>query len=280
MDRRLVITADDLGVDPDTNATIVELMRDGVVSATTLIPVAPAAADAVHRLRAAGLGAPRLHVALSSGREWAEQGWHPIASNVPSLTEPDGTLPVDAAVAEHRATVPDVTRELHAQLGWMRDRNVLPPALDSHSGTLYGIHGRSLAGTAVDFCAAHGLDFRLPRRLGTVLGLAVRGLRAAHRGAVRRADELGVRIPELLLSSWLPGGLIPCYGLLRAEVIAQLACLPRGTSELIVHPAPRRSVARMRPGDGRKRVWELRLLRDPAFHRALRREGITIVPAW
>lgn len=280
MDRRLVITADDLGVDADTNATIVELMRDGLVSATTLIPVAPAAADAVHRLRAAGLGAPRLHVALSSGREWADQGWRPIASGVASLTEQDGTLPVDAAVAEHRATVPDVTRELGAQLAWMHDLGVPPPALDSHSGTLYGIHGRSLADTAVDFCAEHGLDFRLPCRLGTVLGLAVRGLRAAHRGAVSRADELGVRIPELLLSSWLPGGMIPSYGALRAEVIAQLRRLPAGTSELIVHPAPRSAVARMRPGDGRKRVWELRLLRDPAFHRALRGERVSIVPAW
>jgi len=280
MDRRLVITADDLGVDPDTNATIVELMRDGIVSATTLIAVAPAARDAVERLRGAGLGAPRLHVALSSGREWQDQGWHPLASDVGSLTEPDGTLPTDAAVAEHRATVPDVARELDAQLTWMRDLGVPPHGLDSHSGTLYGLHGRSLAATAVDFCAAHGLGFRLPRRLGTLLGLAVRGLRTAHRGAVRRADELGVRIPEVLISSWLPGDLVLSYGQLRSEVLAQLRSLPRGTSELMVHPAPRAAAARMRPADGRKRLWELRLLRDPAFHRALRREGITIVPAW
>ena len=30
-------------------------------------------------------------MALSSGREWQEQGWHPLASDVGSLTEPDGT---------------------------------------------------------------------------------------------------------------------------------------------------------------------------------------------
>jgi|SRR5690625_120570 len=278
MQRRLVITADDLGVDPDTNAAIVELMRDGLVSSTTLIPVAPAAADAVERLHAAGFDSPRLHLALSTGKEWA--GWRPLAPDVVSLTGPDGTLPIDGGVAEHRATASDVARELVAQLDWMRGMGLRPPGLDSHSGTLYGLHGRSLAETALEFCAAQGLAFRLPRRLSAALGVAVRGLRAAHRRAVDRADQLGVPLPETLLSSWLPGGMVLSYPQLRAEVVAQLRGLPAGTSELIVHPTPRAAAALLRRGDGRKRLWELRLLRDPAFHRALRREDITIVPAW
>lgn len=278
MERRLVITADDLGVDADTNATIVELMRDGVVSATTLIPVAPAATDAVERLRAAGLGAPRLHLALSSGKEFA--GWQPLAPGVTSLTTPEGTFPVEPAVAVRRAAADDVSREMLAQLDWMGALGMRPPALDSHSGTLYGLHGRSLAHTALEFCAGHDLAFRLPRSLHSVLGVAVRGLRAVHRTAVRQADVLGVRLPEALIGSWLPGRMILGYAQLRAEVVAQLRGLPPGTSELIVHPAPRSSAARLPDGEGRKRFWELRLLRDPAFHRALQRERITIVPAW
>lgn len=278
MQRQLVITADDLGADADIDAAVVDLLQDGLVSATTLIPVAPAAADAVTRLRAAGFVSPRLHVALSTGREWA--GWRPLAPDVSSLTGPDGALPVDGGVAEHRAAPEDVVREMEAQLGWMRAAGLRPRALDSHSGTLYGLHGRSLAGTAVAFCAEHGLDFRIPRRLGPVLGRAARGLRASHRAAVAQADELGVRLPEVLLSAWLPGRLTLSYPQLRAEVLAQLRRLPPGTSELIVHPAPRTAAARLAAGDGRKRLWELRLLRDPAFHRTLRREGITVVPAW
>src|SRR5699024_12288316 len=64
MDRRLVITADDLGVDPETNATIVELLRDGLVLASTWIPVEPAALDGVPRIKAAGVAPPRLHLTL------------------------------------------------------------------------------------------------------------------------------------------------------------------------------------------------------------------------
>lgn len=278
MTRRLVITADDFGIDPGTNAAIVDLMSDGLVSATTLMPVAPAAADAVARLRHAGLPAPRLHMTLSS--EQRLPAFRPLASDVPSLVDDDGAFPFDAAVAERRASVPDVARELLAQLDWMHSLGLRPTALDSHAGTLYGLHGRSLAQTALEFCAHHQLSFRLPRTLGRALGLAVRGLRAAHRAAVTRADALGVRLPEMLVSSWLPGAMVRSYPQLRAEVIFQLRRLPAGTSELIVHPAPLSARSWLTAGDARKRWWELRLLRDPAFHRALRRSDITVVPAW
>ncbi|WP_022919077.1 carbohydrate deacetylase [Ruania albidiflava] len=278
MERRLVITADDLGVDEDTNATIIDLLRDGLVSATTLIPVAAAAQDAVRRVLEAGLPAPRLHLTLSSAREMAP--WRPLAPGVRSLTGPDGTFSVDAGLAERRASLADLATELRAQLRWMHEAGLHPAGLDSHSGTLYGLRGRSLAAAAVDFCADHQLDFRLPRTLARPLGLAVRGLRRAHRNAVERADALRVRLPESLVSSWLPGRMVLSYGQLRAEVLHQLRQLPAGTSELLLHPAPA-SVAQWMPtAEARKRRWELRLLRDDAFHRALRRAAIDVVPAW
>lgn len=278
MDRRLVITADDLGVDPETNATIVDLLKDGLVSATTLIPVAPAALDAVQRITAAGVAPPRLHLTLSSARELPP--WRPFAPGVRSLTGPSGTFPIDAALAERRASLPDLGRELGAQLTWMRRLGISPPALDSHSGTLYGLHGRSLASAAVDFCAANGLAFRMPRGLSRLLPLAVRGLRRTHRRAVQRADAHRVPLPETLASSWTPGHLVLGYRQLRAEVLHQLRRLPAGTSELIVHPAPWSATSWLPRAGARKRAWELRLLSDPVFHRTLRRERIDVVPSW
>ncbi|MEE6288980.1 ChbG/HpnK family deacetylase [Georgenia sp. MJ173] len=278
MGRTLVITADDLGIDPRTNATIVALLREGRLSATTLIPVAAAADDAVRRITAAGLQPPHLHFTISSGRGHAP--WRPLAEDVPSLVDGTGHLPVDARTAERSATVPDVQRELHAQLAWMRAAGMPPRVLDSHSGTLYGMHGRSLADVAVDFCAEHQLAFRLPRRLGRLLAVGVPGLRRAHDLAVPQADRLGVRLPQSLVSAWLPGRFIARYAQLRAEVLWQLRRLPPGTSELMVHPSPPSAAQAMPPTEGRKRVWELRLLRDPVFTRTLQEEEITVVPAW
>lgn len=278
MERRLVITADDLGVDPDTNATIVELQREGLISASTLIPVASAAEDAVHRIRQAGLPAPRLHLTLSSSREMP--GWRPLSPDVSSLTGPDGTFPIDAGVAERRASLGDLATELLAQLRWMHQAGLQPTGLDSHSGSLYGLRGRSLATAAVDFCATNGLDFRLPRTLQRTLTLAVRGLRRAHRSAVHQADSLRVRLPEVLVSSWLPGRMVLSYRQLRTEVLHQLRGLPAGTSELMLHPSPASAAQWLPAAEARKRLWELRLLRDDAFHRALQRLGIEVVPAW
>ncbi|UNX55804.1 ChbG/HpnK family deacetylase [Georgenia sp. TF02-10] len=276
--RRLVITADDLGLDETTNATIVDLLRAGQVSATTLMPVAPAAVDGARRARAAGVE-PHLHVTLTSAREF--RPWLPLAADVPSLTDDDGALHRSPATLERRGTAEEVVREITAQLGWMHRAGLRPAAMDSHSGTLYGMHGRSFAEEAVRLCAEHGLDLRVPRRLSPVLTATLGPrFRRAHAEAVVMADASGVRLPEVMASCWLPGRMLSAYGQLRSAVLAQLRRLPAGTSELVVHPAPPAAARRLRPAEGRKRVWELRLLRDPRFWNALARERIDVVPAW
>lgn len=276
--RRLVITADDLGVDEAANAAIVDLLREGRVTASTLITVGPAAADALARARGAAVPEPRLHVTLTSARELP--GWRAMADDVASLTDASGVLPVDAAALERRAEPGDVVLEMRAQLAWMQGHGVAPTVLDSHSGSLYGLHGGSLATAAVDFCAEQGLAFRLPRRLHRVAGLAIRGLGVRHRHAVTRADDLGVRLPQAMIGSWWPGALLAGYPHLRAHVLGQLRSLPAGVSELVMHPAPPTAVTAMPAGEARKRVWELRLLRDPAFWQELHRQRIDVVPDW
>lgn len=276
--RRLVITADDLGIDPETNAAIVDLLAAGHASAATLMPVAPAARDAVRQVLARAVPHPRLHVTLTGAREFAP--WHPLAgSAVHSLTDDAGAFHVSAARVEREGDPDHVVHEMTAQLGWMHDEGLAPEAVDSHSGTLYGMHGRSFAEEAVRFAARHGLALRVPRRLGTAAVLGPR-FRRDHARAVALADASGVPLPEAMVSCWLPGRLVLSYAQLRASVLAQLRHLPAGTSELVVHPAPPGGAGRLVPAEGRKRVWELRLLRDPVLHRELRREGIEVVPSW
>lgn len=278
--RRLVITADDLGMDPDTNEAILDLLREERVSASTLMTVAPGAEDAVTRLRGAGVPEPHLHVTLTGAREFAP--WRPLAaSSVPSLTTDAGDFHVSAARLERSGLHAEVVLEIAAQLTWMRARGLRPAAIDSHSGTLYGMRGRSYAADAVALCAENGLDLRVPRRLSRAIGAALgSGFRRAHAGAIALAAASGVRLPEAIITAWLPDRSVISYGQLRGSVLAQLRGLPPGTSELIMHPAPPEGASRLNPWAARKRVWELRLLRDAAFHRELRREGIRVVPAW
>lgn len=275
MSRRLVLTADDLGREPGTDAVIAELLADGFVTATTLIPVSPHAGDAARRMRSLGVR-PRLHATLTS--EGGLPRWRPLSGDRSSLTDPDGTLPDNPFVLGGRGETPDVLAELDAQLRWMHEHGVAPAGADSHAGTLYGLHGRSWLAEALQWCARHGLAFRLPRDPEPYFGGPVPApLAEAHARAVALADELGVALPATISTNRATAAELGGYPALRDGYLARLAALPEGTSEIFLHPSREDAVA---GPDGIVRVWEAQLLRDPVWHRAIEREGVQLVTDW
>jgi hypothetical protein len=269
-----VITADDLGREPGTTEVIAALLAEGHVSATTLICVSPIAEEAANRVWALGV-VPRLHVTLTSERGLPR--WRPL-DGAASLVDPDGTLSDDPSVLGARGEADDVIREADAQLRWMRDRGPVPEAADSHSGTLYGLHGRSWLAEALHWCARHGLAFRLPRDAEPYFGGPLPPpIAAAHESAVALADDLGVSIPRTMATNRRTAAELGTYERLRDDYLRRLAALPEGTSELFLHPS--RDDAVTGP-DGIVRTWEARLLRDPVWHAALGSEDVEVVAGW
>ncbi|TDC86043.1 ChbG/HpnK family deacetylase [Nonomuraea deserti] len=274
MTRRVVITADDLGREPGTTEVIVALLAEGHVTATTLICVSPAAEQAADRVRQLGV-VPRLHVTLTSERGIPR--WRPL-DGAASLVDSDGTFHDDPFALGARGEARDVMGEADAQLHWMRGRRLAPEAADSHAGTLYGLHGRSWLAEALGWCARHGLAFRLPRDPEPYFGGPLPPqLAAAHERAVALADTLGVSIPQTIATNRRTAHELGGYERLRDDYLRRLAALPEGTSELFLHPSREDAVA---GPDGVVRAWEARLLRDPAWHDALEREGVELAGGW
>ncbi|MFC4120500.1 carbohydrate deacetylase [Nonomuraea zeae] len=274
MSRRVVITADDLAREPGTTEVIVALLADGHVSATTLICLSPAAEQAADQVRRLGV-VPRLHVTLTSERGLPR--WRPL-DGAASLVDPDGSLSDDPMVLGARGEAQDVIREAEAQLAWMRDRGYALEAADSHAGTLYGLHGRSWLAEALEWCARHGLAFRLPRDPEPYIGGPLPPqLATAHQRAVALADALGVPIPQTIATNRRSARELGSYERLRDDYLRRLAALPEGTSELFLHPSREDAVT---GPDGIVRTWETRLLRDPAWHAALESEGVEVVAGW
>lgn len=274
MTRRVVITADDLAREPGTTDVIVALLAEGHVSATTLICVAPDAERAAKQVSEIGV-LPHLHVTLTS--EGGLPRWRPLSAAA-SLADPDGTLTDDPMALGARGEAQDVMREAQAQLDWLRARDLTPQAADSHSGTLYGLHGRSWLAEALEWCARHGLAFRLPRDPAPYFGGPLPPpLAAAHESAVALADALGVAIPQTIATNRRGAHDLGAYEQLRKDYLRRLAALPEGTSELFLHPSREDAVA---GPDGIVRLWETRLLRDPVWHKALESEGIEVVGGW
>lgn len=274
--RKLVITADDFGFDPATNRTILDLLSKGQVTATTVMSVSPFAADGAEELTSYsnGLG---LHFILNSDQ--GREPWQPASDQMAEIFD---QCPFSAAQAEQAATPEAVMAELGAQYALMGELGLSPARLDSHCGTLYGLHGKPFIGEALQFCAANGLGFRMPRSLRMYFGENVPApIREMHAQAVMAADQMGVALPEEMASNQTPPLDIPNYESLRDSYIALLPEFPEGTSELFLHPSEDTPWARERFGEGwTKRVWEAQLLRDPVWHRALEDSGIELVDHW
>jgi len=271
MTRRLVITADDFGREPDTTQVIAELLAQGQVSATTLIVVSPHAADAASRVEGLGV-VPHLHITLTSDRGLPR--WRPLSS-ASSLVDPDGALVDDAFVLQRQGEAADVMREADAQLAWMSHHGLTPAAADSHAGTLYGLHGRSWLKEILGWCRRHGLAFRLPREAGLYFGGPLPPqLAQVHENAVALADTLGVRIPQTIATNRLGAAELGSYQRLRDNYLRLLAAVPEGTSELFLHPSGPCGA------EGIVRVWETQLLQDPVWHNALQSEEIEVVRQW
>lgn len=257
--RRLVITADDAGRELDSTMVIAELLRDGLITATTLIPVAP---DAEAALDLVGAWAPRVHATFTSERGCP--AWSPLTGGA-SLTVA-GSLPLDPDDFVTHGTSDDVAAELEAQIGWFSAHGVTPSGLDSHSGTLYGLQGRSFLGIALQASARHGLPFRLPRSAAEYWGGSLpEPLAEAHRQAVHAADALDVALPAAMITNRWSADELGSYEVLRDRLLHMLDLLPDGTSELFLHPAPETVPAPSQP----IRAWELRLLQDDRFQRAI-----------
>lgn len=274
--RRLVITADDLGRDPATNDVVLGLVADGFVTATTLIPVAPESVKAAEGARAVDV-TPHLHLTLTGERGLPP--WRPLAVGG-RVAGHDGALATDpfdlGSRGEAADLAADVLAELDAQLAWMRAQGFTPTTADSHAGTLYGLHGRSWLAEALFWCARHGLAFRLPRDpVPYFAGPVPPELAKQHADAVRLADDLGVALPEVIMTNRLPADRLGSYEALLTDLVARLDILPEGTSELFLHPSTADAAL-----DGEVRTWEARLLRDPAWHDAVAAAGIELVEGW
>ena len=272
--RRVVVTADDYGYDPASAEVVRGLLRDGCASATTVLAVsehlgrvAPGLAS-LREQRELGIG---LHLATSSDR--GREPWAPLSPEGTALADPDGNLPADPAVAEARATPKAIAAEVVAQLARLGDFGLAADRIDSHSGTVYGLHGGAGPVPVLAVCAE-----RHAALLGGEVPVA---LARAHRRAVEAADAFGVALPQMILTDPRPAAGIGAYESLRDFYTGLLPALPEGTSEIFAHPGADTPWARRRFGaEWDKRVWEARLLRDPAWHEALEREGIEVVAHW
>jgi hypothetical protein len=218
--RLLVIHADDFGMAHTVNrATIEALTNRWITSASIMVPC-PWFPEVVRFAREnpdADLG---IHLVLNS--EWTTYRWGPVSSksDVPSLLDPDGYLPLVETTVVAQAKPAEVERELRAQIDRARGAGIKLTHLDSHMATLF----RSPA--LFDVYRRLAESYNLPlllERLGARGGAEADFLTGAQDDAL--VDRVLSIAPGVSAADW------------QGAYERMLAPLPPGVYQLIVHLA-------------------------------------------
>lgn len=278
----LVVNGDDFGLTRGVNAGILAAHTRGILTSASLFANAPATDEALQiaaRTPTLGVG---CHLTLVDGVPLSPP------STIVSLARDGAFRPTWraflAAAVSGRIALPDVERELAAQIDRVRASGVQPTHLDAHKH----VHA---------YPPTFDIVARLARRFG-IRAVRVPWESPAVRLVVQHAFTRGARrqaIENLALSAWAARdrlllarhGLPPAPRFLgrvltgrftRASLQALFESVPPGVTELMMHPGyADAALDRVRTRLRGERTDEVALLTDPATLDTVHRAGLILV---
>ena len=260
--RRLIINADDFGLAPGVNAGIVEAHCAGAVTSTSMMVRCPGWSDALARLPKAPRLGVGLHFNLVLGTPLTR-----AASLIDTRTgdfRPLGLLVQRSLLGVVRMA--DIESECEAQLDALRGAGVVPTHIDSHRHT----HALPVIRNAVARVAVHHkLPLRRPkeslRHFATDLPAVVK------RAIVSTAWTLtSIAAPRTPSTDYFTGIALQGATDFERRLTLVLGDLPRGTSEVMVHPGHVDQTLESIDGYTTPRERELAALTSAGVLRALR----------
>jgi hopanoid biosynthesis associated protein HpnK len=275
--RRLIVCADDFGLDEAVNAAVEAASRDGILTCASLMVAAAAATDAVARARRLPRLKVGLHLVLVDGR--------PVLppEQVPDLVNEGGAFDDNMLRAGVRFFFSARARrqlaaEIRAQFAAFRATGLALDHVNAHKHM--HIHP-TVAGLIIAIGREFGMRaVRVPAEPWSTLRAA-----AAPEGARvvppfyapwiallrRRLRRAGLAVNDHLL------GLTWSGAMTEPRVLRLIAALPAGTSELYCHPAVSQTPALARTMPTYRPAEELAALLSPAVRRLVDNSGVELV---
>ena len=270
--QRLIICADDFGLDPAVNQAVEEAHRYGILSTASLMVGAPAAADAVARARLLPGLRVGLHLVLVDG--------HPVlpVEKVAALVGADGEFDRNMARAGVRFFMsPRVRRELAAEIRAQFEAFRATGLVLDHVNAHKHMH---LHPTVAALVVEIGRDYAM--KAMRVPAEPVGALRAAfpqerYPAPLYRpwAERLRLRLRRAGLTvNDHVFGLAWSGGMTEERLLRLLPHLPEGLSEIYFHPATARTPALAAAMPDYRHQDELAALLSPAIEMRIEELGI------
>lgn len=275
--RRLIVCADDFGLDDAVNAAVEQASRDGVLTCASLMVGAPAAADAVARAGRLPRLKVGLHIVLVDGRPLLPP------AEVPDLVDRGGAFDDNMLRAGmrfffSRRARRQLAAEIRAQFMAFRATGLMLDHVNAHKH----MH-------------VHPTVAALIIAIGREFGMRAVRVPAEPWGALRRAAAAeGARVLPPLYAPWIALlrrrlrraglavndhllGLAWSGAMTEPRVLRLLAALPAGASELYCHPAVTQTPALARTMPTYRPAEELAALLSPAVRGLVDERRIELV---
>lgn len=273
MAKYLIINADDFGLNKEQNEAIKYLLRNKLITSTSLMSVASEAEDAV--AFAKDIAFPvGVHITLNSDEK---DYTYPSLTGAKSLGK-DGKFWLESKNLTLKAKRKDVRAELEAQYRYINSKGAIVDHADSHCGTVYGINGRRFFLDAFDFCKDHNLPFRFPKTVGFLerqVGIKMPvPIVKIQQMIAHSAEKRGVRLLDDLVSNPWSMDKIKDYETLREYYLDAVDNCIDGVTEIFLHPAlPNEKYGK----EWQKREFEYRLLKSGDLLQQAKEKGVEVV---
>lgn len=271
MSKYLIINADDFGYNEQQNSAIIELLKDGLITSTSLLAVAPKAIDAVDfsMKNTVDVG---VHLTINSDNE--NKKWQSLSGT----NSFKNGLPHSQKDLVFKTKRRDVRQELEKQYRFITDNGGTVDHADNHCATLYGINGRRFYIDAFDFCKEHKLPYRFPKTSGFLerqLGRSVPEIVKKYQQMIVRAGEKrGVKMLDDLVSNPWSISRIRDYNTLEKYYLDAVDNCIDGVTEMFLHPA---LPIDGNQGEWQKRVFEYQILKSGCLLDRAKQKGVTVV---
>ena len=226
--RRLIVNADDFGFTEGVTEGILQCMREGIVTSTTVMANLPFAPESIRRLLAAGGRSVGIHLNLTSGPAIRTRTGRLTGSNGIFLGA--GVLWRDGML--RRLPVEEIELELAAQIETIRSLGIEVSHVDGH----HHIHVLpQIAPIVAKLCKRFMVPaVRVPYTNGhhlSFLNLLKWQLVNFNAGRARRTfQSYGLQMPDHFVA-WYGGGVDTLADLQRI-----LMSIGTGVTEIAVHP--------------------------------------------
>ena len=286
MDKYLIINADDFGMCRGSNLAVMELLKSGGITSSTIM--APCAWACEAAKFAADNPQFAIGVHLTTTSEWSKYRWSPVnSSDTESLRDEDGFMYHEGDEFEKNCDIKEVEGEIRAQIERLKKLGLNPSHLDNHMGSLYGIEtGRmELPKLTIGIAGEYGLPFRFPATFteseykNEMLAIHIdrETVKTFIDTFAQYGKSVGVAMPDYLLPSHFHGPQSESYENFREYIYEYYRTFEPGVTETYIHPAMETDDLKGTTGLWQNRVWEYKLFADPKTRQHIESLGIKLI---